>query len=205
MTLDYRLFLITEETPSLPTLLHTVEEAVKGGVKIVELREKKSTPREIYEKAKQLKEMLSKYNVPLIIDNRPDIALASGADGVHLAQHDLPLHEVRKMLPAPKIVGTSVFTVEQAQEAEKNGADYVATGAIFPTTSKDNATVLPEEMLEKITKSVSIPVIAVGGLKPSNLAKVNDKGIAGVAVVSGVMQAENPYEAAEQYIRALEQ
>lgn len=203
MKQDYRLFLITEESPSLSKLLHIVEEAVKGGVKIVELREKKSTPREIYEKAILLKELLSKYNIPLIIDNRPDIVLAADADGVHLAQHDLPLYEVRKMLSSPKIVGTSVYTVEQAQEAEKNGADYVATGAIFPTTSKDDATVLPEGMLEKITESVSIPVIAVGGLKPTNLAIVKDKGIAGVGVVSGIMQAENPYEAAEHYISAL--
>lgn len=196
---DYTLYLVTEESIPLEQLLITVEEAVKGGVTIVQLREKKASGKIFFEKAKRMKALLSSYNVPLIINDRVDVALAVGADGVHIGQSDLPLVSVRNMIPSSMIVGISVSTIKEAKEAEKNGADYIGVGAIFPTHSKNDAKVLPEGMLSAITAAVSIPAVAIGGIKHDHLPGIREMNIAGVAIVSGIMKASNPYNAACSY------
>ncbi|MEH7344964.1 thiamine phosphate synthase [Bacillus sp. JJ1532] len=200
---NYTLYLVTEESAPVEKLLQTVESAVKGGVTIVQLREKQSSGKLFYEKAKKLKNLLDHYQVPLIINDRIDIAIAVNAAGVHIGQNDLPLSAAKKIVPASMIVGISVSTVEEAVEAERNGANYIGVGAVFPTTSKNDAKLLPEGMLQAITKKVSIPVVAIGGIKVDNLSELPEKHIAGYAIVSGIMKAANPYTAAESFRKTI--
>lgn len=201
MKSNYELYFVTEESVPVEQLLYIVEEAVKGGVTIVQLREKNSTGKTFYEKAFRLKELLQKYNVPLIINDRVDVALAVNADGVHVGQDDLPLTIVRKIVPSSMIVGVSVSTVEEAKEAQQNGADYIGIGSVFPTNTKQDAKLLPEGMLEEIVKKVKIPTVAIGGIKIDNLSKIVGTGVDGIAVVSGIMRAENPQEQATAFLK----
>ncbi len=199
MKVNYNLYLVTEESVSVEKLLYTVEEAVKGGVTLVQLREKLSNGQTFFEKAKKLKELLSRYQVPLIINDRIDVALAIEADGVHIGQSDLPLTAVREIVPKSMIVGVSVSTTEEAIEAEQNGANYIGVGALFPTTSKADAKVLPKGMIDSIIEKVSIPIVAIGGIHLENIAEIRDKNIAGIAVVSGIMKADAPFNAAKAF------
>ncbi|MBS4177764.1 thiamine phosphate synthase [Lederbergia citrea] len=203
MTPNYNLYLVTEESVPMPELLRIVEEAVKGGVTIVQLREKNSSGKDFYEKARKLKELLANYDVPLIINDRVDVALAVNADGIHIGQTDLPLSAVRKIVPASMIIGISVSTVDEAKEAEKYGADYIGVGAAFPTQSKNDAKILPKGILELITNAVTIPAVAIGGIKIENLAEIRNKNIAGVAIVSGIMKAKDPNREATAFRKAL--
>lgn len=196
MTVNYDLYLVTEETTPLPRLLEIVEEAVKGGVTIVQLREKKSGGKVFYEKAKALKKLLAAYEIPLIINDRVDVALAVEADGVHIGQSDLPVEVVRAMLPSSMIVGLSVSTVEEAEEAAAKGADYIGIGSVFPTESKDDAEVLEEGMISKITKMVDLPAVAIGGIQEANLNALKEQGLSGISVVSAIMKAKEPKKAA---------
>lgn len=196
MTMKDGLYLVTEESTPIELLLEIVEKAVKGGVTIVQLREKQSTGKAFYEKAKKLKELLDRYDVPLMINDRIDIALAIGASGVHIGQNDLPLHVVRKMLPSSMKIGISVSTVEQAQEAEKDGSDYIGVGAVFPTKTKKDARVLPAGRLVEIIESVNIPAFAIGGINLDNIHTLKNQGLAGVSVVSAIMNAKRPELAA---------
>ncbi|QED47813.1 thiamine phosphate synthase [Cytobacillus dafuensis] len=199
MKANYRLYLVTEESVPVEELLFKVEEAVKGGVTLVQLREKLSSGNLFYEKAKRLKKLLAQYHVPLIINDRVDVALAIDADGVHIGQNDIPLSVVKEIVPDSMIVGVSVSTVEEAREAEKNGADYLGVGAMFPTRSKSDAEELPSGMLDSILENVSIPIVAIGGIQLNNLAEIRDKNIAGIAVVSGIMKADDPFIAAKAF------
>lgn len=201
MKVNYNLYFVTDESVPLDKLLFIVEEAVKGGVSVVQLREKQSSGKSFFEKARYLKQLLQKYNVPLIINDRVDIALAVEADGVHIGQSDLPLKSVRKIVPSNMIVGVSVSTVEQAIEAERNGANYIGVGAVFPTNTKEDAKVLPEGMLEQIIQNIKIPAVAIGGIKIDNLSKIAVTGVDGIAVVSGIMKAKNPKDAATLYLK----
>lgn len=186
------LYLVTEESTPIDLLLEIVEKAVKGGVTIVQLREKHSTGKDFYEKAKKVKDIVDHYNVPLMINDRIDVALAVGASGVHIGQKDLPLPIVKALLPPTMKVGISVSTVAQAKEAEGKGADYIGVGAVFPTQTKKDARILPEGMLLAITAAVNIPVVAIGGINLDNIHTLKDKGLAGVAVVSAIMGAKQP-------------
>lgn len=192
-----KLYLVTEESVPLEQLLTIVEEAIKGGVTCVQLREKTNSGKLFFEKAIKLKELTSQYKVPLYINDRVDIALAVNADGIHVGQEDLPLAEIKRIVPHTMLVGVSAGTVEEAKAAQKDGADYIGVGAVFPTKSKDNAKLLPDGELERIVDAVSIPIVAIGGIKLENIAEIRDTGIAGVAVVSEIMRAKNPCEAAE--------
>lgn len=192
----YALNLITEESTPLEQLLPIVEAAVKGGVTIVQLREKRSLGKYFYEKAQSVKALLDRYNIPLIINDRIDIALAVGAAGVHVGQEDLPLAAIRKIVPPSMIVGVSASTLEEALESERNGASYIGVGSIFATKSKADATLLPEGELAKIAQSVSIPIMAIGGITLNNMQQLAGAELAGVAVVSAIMKAEDPYAAA---------
>lgn len=198
-----KLYLVTEESVPLDQLLTIVEEAIKGGVTCVQLREKTNSGKLFFEKAVKLKELTSRYEVPLYINDRVDIALATNADGIHVGQEDLPIAEIKRIVPPTMLVGVSAGTVEEALAAEKDGADYIGVGAVFPTKSKDNAKLLPTGELERIIAAVSIPVVAIGGIKLENIVEIRDSGIAGVAVVSEIMKAENPCEAAEALIKEI--
>ena len=201
---NYTLYLVTEESMPLEQLLQTIEEAVKGGVTIVQLREKNTSGKSFFEKAKSVKALLKQYDVPLIINDRVDVALAIEADGVHVGQSDLPLTAIRNIVPSTMLIGISVSTIAEAIEAEENGADYIGIGAVFPTHSKDDAKVLPEGMLAEITNAVALPAVAIGGIKLIHLPKLREMNIAGVAIVSGIMKADDPYSAAKSYRKEME-
>ncbi|WP_428910469.1 thiamine phosphate synthase [Niallia sp. Krafla_26] len=198
-----QLYLVTEESVPLDKLLYIVEEGIKGGVTAVQLREKSTEGKVFFEKAVKLKELTQRYKVPLFINDRVDIALAVNADGVHVGQDDLPLEQVRKIVPPSMLVGISARTIEEAIAAEKGGANYIGVGSVFPTSTKDDAKVLPPGGLEKIIQSVSIPVVAIGGIKLDNVTAIRDLDIAGVAIVSEIMKAKSPLDAASTLRKVL--
>ena len=204
LKLDLTLYFVTEEAVSLDALLSIVEQAIEGGVTLVQLREKSSDGKVFYEKAKKLKELLDRYDIPLIINDRIDVALAVNAAGVHVGQSDLPLHAVKNVLPKSMIVGVSVSTVEEALVAQQGGASYLGVGAAFPTGTKSDAKVLLDGQLEEITRSVSIPTVAIGGITLENIETLQETGIAGVAVVSALMKAKNPTQIARKFCRKWE-
>ena len=177
-----------------------VEESLKGGVTLVQLREKNITSREFYEKALKLREITKKYNVPLIINDRVDIAMAVNADGVHVGQKDIPVSEVKRISGGKLIVGATANTVELAKEAEKQGADYIGSGAMFSTPTKDDAKPMTKDMLKNIVNSVNIPVCAIGGINIDNVIELKNTGIAGVAVSSGIMGVENVFDISNKFI-----
>ena len=187
-----RLYLVTNRyQDSLESFLEKIETACRSGVTIVQLREKNLTTNQYYQLAKQVKEITDAYQVPLIIDDRLDICLAVDAAGLHIGDDELPVSVARKVLGPEKILGVTAKTVKRALEAEEGGADYLGTGAIFPTTTKENAPITLISTLKTICQRVAIPVVAIGGLTSENIDQLMGTGIAGVAVVRDLMQAED--------------
>ena len=187
-----RLYLVTNRyQDSLQSFLEKIETACRSGVTIVQLREKNLTTNQYYQLAKQVKEITDAYQVPLIIDDRLDVCLAVDAAGLHIGDDELPVSVARKVLGPEKILGVTAKTVKRALEAEEGGADYLGTGAIFPTTTKENAPITLISTLKTICQRVAIPVVAIGGLTSENIDQLAATGIAGVAVVRDLMQAED--------------
>ena len=187
-----RLYLVTNRyQDSLERFLEKVETACRSGVTIVQLREKNLTTNQYYQLAKQVKEITDAYQVPLIIDDRLDVCLAVDAAGLHIGDDELPVLVARQVLGPDKILGVTAKTVKRALEAEEGGADYLGTGAIFPTTTKENAPITLISTLKTICQRVAIPVVAIGGLTSENIDQLIGTGIAGVAVVRDLMQAED--------------
>ena len=187
-----RLYLVTNRyQDSLENFLEKVETACRSGVTIIQLREKNLTTNQYYQLAKQVKEITDAYQVPLIIDDRLDVCLAVDAAGLHIGDDELPVSVARKVLGTEKILGVTAKTVKRALEAETSGADYLGTGAIFPTTTKENAPITLISTLKTICQTVAIPVVAIGGLTSENIDQLAETGIAGVAVVRDLMQAED--------------
>ena len=187
-----RLYLVTNRyQDSLQSFLEKIETACRSGVTIVQLREKNLTTHQYYQLAKQVKEITDTYQVPLIIDDRLDICLAVDAAGLHIGDDELPVSVARQVLGPEKILGVTAKTVKRALEAEEGGADYLGTGAIFPTTTKENAPITLISTLKTICQTVAIPVVAIGGLTSENIDQLIGTGIAGVAVVRDLMQAED--------------
>ena len=187
-----RLYLVTNRyQDSLESFLEKVETACRSGVTIIQLREKNLTTNQYYQLAKQVKEITDAYQVPLIIDDRLDVCLAVDAAGLHIGDDELPVSVARQVLGPEKILGVTAKTVKRALEAEEGGADYLGTGAIFPTTTKENAPITLISTLKTICQRVAIPVVAIGGLTSENIDQLVDTGIAGVAVVRDLMQAED--------------
>ncbi|EID31747.1 thiamine-phosphate diphosphorylase [Streptococcus mitis SK579] len=187
-----RLYLVTNRyQDSLESFLEKVETACRSGVTIVQLREKNLTTNQYYQLAKQVKEITDAYQVPLIIDDRLDVCLAVDAAGLHIGDDELPVSVARQVLGPDKILGVTAKTVKRALEAEEGGADYLGTGAIFPTTTKENAPITLISTLKTICQRVAIPVVAIGGLTSENVDQLIGTGIAGVAVVRDLMQAED--------------
>lgn len=200
-----RLYLVTNRyQDSLESFLKKVETACRSGVTIVQLREKNLTTNQYYQLAKQVKEITDSYQVPLIIDDRLDVCLAVDAAGLHIGDDELPVSVARQVLGPEKILGVTAKTVKRALEAEEGGADYLGTGAIFPTTTKENAPITLISTLKTICQKVAIPVVAIGGLTSENIDQLIGTGIAGVAVVRDLMQAEDVEAKTQAFLTKLD-
>lgn len=199
MKLDTTLYFVTDSTNwEEEAFLSVVDKACAGGATIVQLREKNRTGREYLDLAIKTKAVTDKYNVPLIIDDRADIALAADAAGVHVGQSDLPVYAARKIMGKDKIVGATAKTVEQALKAQQQGADYLGVGAMYPTTTKVITVLTKPETLRDICAAVDIKVNAIGGLNKDNLDIIKGIPVDGICAVSAIMKAENPFEATKQ-------
>ena len=173
------------------SLYEQIEDALKGGVTMLQLREKDLNPEDFLKEAKEVKKLCEKFGVPLIINDNLDVALKSGADGVHVGSEDLPVSEIRKIVPENFIIGATAKTVEQAKKAEESGADYIGVGAVFPSPTKKNAIRITVDQLNEICSSVLIPAVAIGGIGVHNLDELKKGKMKGVALVSAIFSAED--------------
>ena len=197
MKFDSSMYFITDSTNySEEEFLYRVEQALMGGITLLQLREKDKSTREYMDLAEKVHTLTKKYNVPLIIDDRVDVALAIDAEGVHVGQSDMPVSIARKLMGDDKIVGATTKTVSQALEAYEQGADYLGVGAIYPTTTKVKTVLTSTETLGNICSAVPIPVNAIGGLNKDNIDVLKGIPIAGICVVSAIMKADDPKQAA---------
>ena len=196
---DTSLYFITDSTNySEEEFLYRVERALMGGVTILQLREKNKTTREYITLAQKVHKLTKKYEVPLIIDDRVDVALAVDAEGVHLGAEDMTIEQARKILGEDKIIGATAKTVPWALNVYGQGADYLGVGAIYPTTTKVKTVLTSTDTLRDICKAVPIPVNAIGGLNKTNIDVLAGIPIAGICAVSAIMKAEDPKTAAEE-------
>jgi thiamine-phosphate pyrophosphorylase len=184
--------------------IEVASQLIRGGAKTIQFRDKLGSKDELLPIAQQLKNLCSEHSVLFIMNDYLDIALAVGADGLHLGQKDLPIPVARKLLPIDVILGCSVTTVDQAAAAESSGADYIAVGSIYPTSSKETAKVVGLERLRQIRQAVSLPLVAIGGINKDNVAEVSATGADSVAVISAILQAEDVEETARQIIAGFE-
>lgn len=199
MDIDYTLYICTDSgLMSSKTVEQSVEAVLRGGATVIQLREKNAGSRELYELAKRVKAVTDRYNVPLIIDDRLDIALAVDAAGVHLGQSDLPCAVARKLLGDDKIIGITAPTVELAQAAERDGADYIGVGAMFATSTKKGAPANTKENLAAIRAAVEIPIVMIGGVKRANVLEFAGMGVNGAAVISDIIADPDPEGAAAE-------
>lgn len=173
------------------TLYQQVEEALKGGATMIQLREKNMPQEDFLKEAREMAALCHRYGTALIINDNVEVALKSGADGVHVGMEDLPVKEIRKQVPGDFIIGATAKTTEQAQRAEKEGADYLGVGAVFPSPTKKNAIRITTEELKKICSSVRIPAVAIGGITSENAGTLVGGGMAGMALVSAVFGASD--------------
>ena len=194
-----RLYAVSDRSWLAPgeSLAQAAETLLRSGVTCFQLREKELDRDAFLELALSIKPVCRRYNVPFLINDDVEVALACGADGVHVGQSDIKGRDIRAMIGPDKILGISAGTVEEAQAAEKAGADYIGVGAVFGTSTKKNARNLSKEKLKEISSSVSIPVVAIGGINASNVAELSGCGVDGVAVVSAIFAAEDPGAATE--------
>jgi len=202
--LNTKLYFITDSTGfSDEEFLFRIEEALKGGVTLLQLREKEKTTREYIELAEKVHKITRKYNVPLIIDDRVDVALAVDAEGVHVGREDMPVSMARKLMGKNKIVGATAKTVKQAKIACEDGADYLGVGAIYPTTTKVKTILTSTQTLREICESVTIAVNAIGGLNKNNIDILKGIPIAGICVVSAIMKSENPQKSTKELLEKI--
>ena len=200
--IDTTLYFITDSTGlSEAEFLRITEAALKGGATILQLREKEKNVREYIELAEKVHKITQKYNVPLIIDDRVDVALAVDVEGIHVGQSDMPVYMARKLMGEKKIIGATAKTFLQAEEAYRQGADYLGVGAIFPTTTKVKTVITSVETLKDICDAVPIHVNAIGGLNSDNIDVLKGVPVSGICVVSAIMKAENPEEAYRRCVR----
>lgn len=204
--IDYSLYLVTDRNqPAAGTFEQVVEEALKGGATLVQLREKTGDTGLLYERAVKIKRITDSFHVPLIIDDRIDIMMASDADGVHVGQSDMPADIARKMIGPDKILGVSAGTLEEAVKAEKDGADYLGVGAMFPTATKKDADITSPETLRKIMEAVHIPVVTIGGMNEKTIPLFKGYGLSGFAVVSAIMASSRPKTEAAELKKMIDQ
>lgn len=204
--IDLSLYFITDSTNfSEEEFLHRVELALQGGATLLQLREKEKTTREYIDLARKVHAIAKRYHVPLIIDDRVDVALAVDAEGVHLGASDMPIAAARKLMGDEKIIGATAKTVPWAVDAWNQGADYLGVGAIYPTTTKVKTVLTSTDTLRDICNAVPIPANAIGGLNKDNIDVLAGIPIAGICVVSAIMKADDPKSATEELkVRAKE-
>ena len=201
-----KLYLVTNsDGKSEEEFLTALEEAIEGGVTFIQIREKNKSTAEYIDLVSKALEITRKHNVPLVVDDRVDVVLATGADGVHVGREDMPVETARKILGPDKIVGATTKTVEQALAAYKAGADYLGVGAIYPTTTKVKTVLTSTDTLNDICNAVPVPANAIGGLNKDNLGVLKGIPIAGICVVSAIMKAEDPRKAAAELVKAVEE
>lgn len=199
--IDYSLYLISDRNESIDEFVKKIEESILGGVKVVQLREKNCSTLEYIEIGKRVKALTDLYNVPLIVNDRVDVALAIDASGIHLGQDDMPIDMARKIMGTEKLIGISTRTIEEAIEAQKNGANYIGVGAIFNTDTKSDARKIHFDDIKKIKSSVHIPVLGIGGINKENIDTVKILGIDGICISSGILKEKNPKEAASYLLK----
>ncbi len=198
-SLDYSVYLVTDrDLMSAPTLPQAVEQSILGGCTMVQLREKHCSSLEFYKIAQEVKTITDRYHAPLLINDRVDIALAIDADGVHVGQKDLPATKVREIIGPDKILGVSASTLDEAIQAEKDGADYLGVGAMFTNQTKPDARVTTMATLEEILNAVSIPIVIIGGINQETLPQFLHLPIAGAAIVSAIMAAKDITKATQE-------
>lgn len=186
------LYAVTDDSwTGRQSLYEQIEDALKGGVTIVQLREKQKPEDEFVEEAIRIRELCHRYQVPLLINDRVDVALKSGADGVHVGIEDTPVEKIRRIVPEEFIIGATAKTVEQARAAQQAGADYLGVGAVFPSPTKKNAIRITRDQLKEICSSVTIPSVAIGGISLENAEQLQGGGMEGIAVVSAIFSAED--------------
>jgi len=198
--MDYSLYLVTNkyDEEHLSKFLSQIEKALEGGVTVLQLRAKRLSTRRFYEVALQVKALARRYEVPFIVNDRLDIALAVAADGLHIGQDDLPAAEARRWLGKDKILGVSVRKLEEALQAFKDGADYLGVGAMFPTKTKNDAAAASFEELRNIQIAVNLPIVAIGGINSKNAALMKKEGVQGIAVVSAILEQADPAYAVKE-------
>lgn len=190
--IDYTLYLVTDRNILKGrNLLEAVEEAIQGGVTLVQLREKSLSTKEFYNIAVELKKLTDRYNIPLIINDRLDIALSIDAAGLHIGQDDLPTSVARKLLGKDKILGVSARNLSEALKASEEGADYIGVGAMFPTISKSDAVWVSIEQLKEIKEQTTIPIVAIGGITEKNVKEITPCSINGISVISDILGKED--------------
>lgn len=199
------LYAVTDRAWSsdLKTFYEQIEQSLKAGVTFLQLREKTLDKKNFLNEAKEIKKMCTNYNVPFIINDNIEIAQEINADGIHIGQNDISLIEAKKLIGNDKIIGVTVHSIEEALDAEKNGASYLGVGAIFKTNSKEDAKVINIDELKKISSSVNIPIVAIGGIKKNNLSILNNTGIAGIAVISAIYSHKDIYSATRELKKTL--
>ncbi len=202
--IDYSLYLVTDrELLGNKDLVQTIDQAIQGGVTIVQVREKDLATLHFFQVATAIKEITKRFNIPFIINDRADIALAVDADGLHIGQEDMPLVVARKIVGPNKIIGVSITTLEEALLAEKDGADYLGIGAIFPTRTKNDAKYVSLSELKEIQSKISIPIVAIGGINEDNIKSVMETGVDGAAIVSAIIASPNPGAAARNFCQLM--
>ncbi|WP_216829998.1 thiamine phosphate synthase [Alkalihalobacterium elongatum] len=203
---DFKLYTITgEEFHPNRDMITVMEEAIKGGSDIIQLRDKTSSKKVVFEKAKQLREITKKYGVTFIVNDHIDVALAVDADGIHIGQDDLPIEEARKIV-GNKIIGLSTHAIEEARAAQKNGADYIGVGPIFPTKSKvDVVDPVTTDYIRQVVKEITIPFVAIGGIKLHNVDQVLEAGASRICAISEIVGAEDIQSVCKQFIEKIDQ
>ena len=203
MNFDYTLYLVTDrQLMSCDSLTEAVEQAILGGCTMIQLREKELPSLEFYNQAVAVKQVTDKYHIPLIINDRIDIAMAVQAAGVHIGQHDLPAATVRKVIGENMLLGVSASSIAEAIQAQQDGADYLGVGAMFPTGTKTDAESVSMEELQKIRAAVSLPIVVIGGINKGNAGRFKPMGIDGLAVVSAII-AQSDIKAAAAELKDL--
>ena len=203
MNFDYTLYLVTDrQLMSCDSLTEAVEQAILGGCTMIQLREKELSSLEFYNQAVAVKQVTDKYHIPLIINDRIDIAMAVQATGVHIGQHDLPAAAVRKVIGENMLLGVSASSIAEAIQAQQDGADYLGVGAMFPTGTKTDADSVSMEELQKIRAAVSLPIVVIGGINKGNAGRFKPMGIDGLAVVSTII-AQSDIKAAAAELKDL--
>lgn len=203
---DMTLYAVTDAAwTGEKTLMEQTEEAMKGGITFLQLREKHLPEAAFLKEAIEIRDLARKYQIPFVINDNIEIAQKAEADGVHVGQDDMPVEEVRQILGPDKIIGVSAHNVEEAVRAEQGGADYLGVGAVYPTSTKENTSAVSMEEMKKICQTVSIPVVAIGGIKKDNMNVLTGTGVDGIAVVSAIFAAKDIRKAARELLEAVKE